>query len=130
MARNRKNLSLAARFGPALAAFLLCLLIGGVGVGYVWQVNQIYALGVEKKQCENKLKELQRQNKMHRDRLDYFRLPMVLEVRIKELKLGLGPPQPEQLLRLIEAPIPPPSFPNLAQNNEPKDQAGSGRTLR
>ncbi len=32
-------------FGPALKAFMLiCLLIGGCCVGYVWQKKQIYEL--------------------------------------------------------------------------------------
>jgi hypothetical protein len=41
MARNRKNQSAAMRFGPVLKALLLCLLIGGSGIGYVWQKDQI-----------------------------------------------------------------------------------------
>jgi len=45
MARNRKSQSAAIRFGPALKAFLLCLLIGGSGIGYVWQKDQIGRLG-------------------------------------------------------------------------------------
>ena len=45
MARNRKYQSAAIRFGPALKALLLCLLIGRAGVGYVWQKSQIYELG-------------------------------------------------------------------------------------
>jgi hypothetical protein len=45
MAKNRKNQSAAIRFGPALKALGLCLLIGGAAVGYVWQKNQIDQLG-------------------------------------------------------------------------------------
>ena len=45
MARNRKYQTAANRFGPALKAFLLCLLIGGSGVGRVWQKDQISRLG-------------------------------------------------------------------------------------
>ena len=41
MARNRKNQSAVVRFGPAVKALLLCLFIGGSGVGYVWQQNQL-----------------------------------------------------------------------------------------
>ena len=55
MAKNRKYESAAIRFGPALKAFLLCLLIGGSGVGYVWQKNQIYELGRQFKQQERRL---------------------------------------------------------------------------
>ena len=41
MAKNRKNQSAAIRFGPAIKAFLLCALVGGAGVGYVWQKGRI-----------------------------------------------------------------------------------------
>jgi hypothetical protein len=33
MARNRKNHQAAIRFGPEIKALLLCLLIGGFGIG-------------------------------------------------------------------------------------------------
>ena len=39
MAKNLKNQAAAIRFGPALKASFLCLLIGGAAVGYVWQKN-------------------------------------------------------------------------------------------
>ena len=45
MAKNRKNQAAEIRFGPALKASFLCLLIGGSAIGYVWQKNQIYRLG-------------------------------------------------------------------------------------
>ena len=44
MARNRKNGSAAIGFGTVLKAFLLCVVIGGSGVGYVWQKEQINCL--------------------------------------------------------------------------------------
>ena len=59
MAKNRKYQSAAIRFGPALKAFLLCLLIGGSGIGYVWQKNQIYELGQQIRKREMHLKEVQ-----------------------------------------------------------------------
>ena len=52
MAKNRKHQSAAIRFGPALKAFLLCVLIGGSAVGYVWQKSQIEQLGDQIKQRE------------------------------------------------------------------------------
>ena len=55
MAKNRKYQSAALRYGPAFKAFLLCLLIGGSGVGYVWQKNQIYELGQQIKKRELRL---------------------------------------------------------------------------
>jgi len=44
MAKNRRNQAVTVRFGPALKAFALCALIGGAGVGYVWQKSQINEL--------------------------------------------------------------------------------------
>ncbi len=69
MARNRKYQSAAIRFGPALKAFLLCLLIGGSGVGYVWQKDQISQLGQQIKKRELRLAELEHQNEKLRKQL-------------------------------------------------------------
>jgi hypothetical protein len=105
MARNRKYQSAAIRFGPALKAFLLCLLIGGSGVGYVWQKDQISQLGKEIKRRELRLLELDDQNKKLSKQLAAMRSPSFLERRIQELGLGLVPPQPAQVWRLTE-PLP------------------------
>ncbi|SRR5258707_2602313 len=102
MARNRKYRSAAIRFGPALKAFLLCLLIGGSGVGYVWQMNQIYQLGQQIKKRELRLAELADQNEKLRKQLGIMRSPRFLEARIKELNLGLAAPQISQVWRLPE----------------------------
>src|SRR5687767_6851575 len=100
MARNRKTQSAAVRFGPALKAFILCLAIALSGIGYVWQKNQIFQLGQQKKQREVRLKKLQDLNKASRDQLDYLRSYRMLEARVKELNLGLVQPQPQQIWRL------------------------------
>ena len=102
MARNRKYQSAAIRFGPALKAFLLCLLIGGSGVGYVWQKDQISQLGQQIKKRELHLVELGNQNEKLRKQFAAMRSPRFLERRIQELNLGLVPPQPVQVWRLTE----------------------------
>ena len=102
MAKNRKHQSAAIRFGPALKAFLLCLLIGGSGVGYVWQKNQIYELGQQIRKRELRLTDLQNQNEKLRRQLSQMRSPAFLETRIKELNLGLVPPDPSQVWYLTE----------------------------
>jgi hypothetical protein len=102
MARNRKYQSAAIRFGPALKAFLLCLLIGGSGVGYVWQKDQISQLGQQIKKRELRLGELGNQNEKLRKQLAAMRSPRSLESRIQELGLGLVAPQPAQVWRLTE----------------------------
>lgn len=102
MAKNRKYQSAAVRFGPALKAFLLCALIGGSGVGYVWQKSQIDELGRQIKAREIRLAELQTQNKKARDQLAVLRSPIMLKKRVDELKLGLVEPQHAQVWRLSE----------------------------
>jgi hypothetical protein len=102
MARNRKYQSAAIRFGSALKAFLLCLLIGGSGVGYVWQKDQIAQLGKQIKRRELYLAALAEKNVQLSKQLGAMRSPPYLEKRIQELGLGLVPPQPAQVWRLSE----------------------------
>lgn len=102
MAKNRKHQSAAIRFGPALKAFLLCLLIGGSGIGYVWQKNQIYDLGQQIRKRELHLKDLQDQNDKLRRQLASMRSPQYLQERVKEMNLGLVPSQPSQVWYLKE----------------------------
>ena len=106
MAKNRKYQSAAVRFGPALKAFLLCAVIGGSGVGYVWQKSQIDELGRQIKRRETRLGELQGQNKKLRDQLQMLRSPKPLEKRVRDLNLGLGQVQPDQIRRLTEPLLP------------------------
>jgi hypothetical protein len=108
MARNRKNLSAGIRFGPALKALGLCLIIAGSAVGYVWQKSQIYQLGQQIRQRELRLKRLQDNNQKLSDQLSVLMLPAMLDRRAHELNLGLAPAQPMQVFRLAEpAPGPP-----------------------
>jgi hypothetical protein len=92
MARNRKHQPAAIRFGPSVKAFLLCLLIGGSGLGYVWQKSQISDLGKQILKRERRLKDLVDQNEKLKKQLATLRSPRFLELRIRELNLGLGPP--------------------------------------
>ena len=102
MARNRKHQTAAIRFGPALWALLLCVLIGGSGVGYVWQKSQIDRLSKQRKEREVRLDELVTSNNKLSKQLAGLRSPAQLDRRVKELNLGLGPALPGQVLRLIE----------------------------
>lgn len=108
MARNRKNQAAALRFGPALKAVLLCLLIGGSGIGYVWLKGQIGELGTQIRKREQRLDELKDQNEKLRRYYAELRSPARLGARVRELNLGLGPPHPSQILRLSESRVEPP----------------------
>src|SRR5712671_6074902 len=102
MAQNRKNGSAAIRLGPALKALLLCLIIGGSGVGYVWQKNQIYELGKQIKQREQRLTGLEQQGEKLKKQLATMRTVQSIEDSIKKLNLGLGQPQVSQVWHLAE----------------------------
>lgn len=102
MSRNRKSQSAALRFGPALKALVLCLLIGGSGVGYVWQKDQIGRLGEQIKSREIRSGQLEELNENLRKQLAAMCTTKSLEARIQELKLGLAAPKSGQVLSLIE----------------------------
>jgi uncharacterized coiled-coil protein SlyX len=107
MANNRRNQSGAVRFVPALKAVLLCALIGGFCVGYVLQKNKIFELGQQIGQRQQKLERMKKENQILSDRLSGMQLPQRLAERVRELRLGLVPPAPSQVIWITEpAPLP------------------------
>ncbi|MGH7992255.1 MAG: hypothetical protein ACREDQ_01975 [Limisphaerales bacterium] len=104
MAKNRRNQSAAIRFGPALKALFICLVIAGLAVGYVWQKGQIFQLGRQITACESRLTQLRDENQKLSDQLAVLNSPVMLDQRVHELNLGLVPAQPTQVHRLMETP--------------------------
>ena len=103
MAKNRKNSAGGGvRYGPAVKAFFICLLLGSLGVTFVWQKRQIYSLGVQTGKLEKKLATLKGENEMRRQQMAMLHSLPYLDARVKELKLGLGVPTPDQILTLVE----------------------------
>ncbi len=107
MAKNRKNQAAEIRFGPVLKVVLLCALISGSAIGYVWQKGQIERLGHQIAERESKLKQLKNDNKLLSDQIAFLHHPVVLDRRVKELNLGLAPAQPLQVVRLADLPTAP-----------------------
>jgi hypothetical protein len=107
VAKNKKLNGGMVRVGPAVNAFLLCLFIGGSGIGYVWQKNQIHKLGRQISERKGRLAELRRQNKMRADHLAALASPAALDSKARALNLGLTQPPISQVVRLIEAPTEP-----------------------
>lgn len=105
MPKLRKSQSAAIRLGPVLKVVVLCFLIAGSAVGYVWQKSQIYQLGRQIRQCEIRLSQLKSDNQRLADQLAILRSPMMLDQRARILKLGLAPAQPGQVYRLPEPPV-------------------------
>jgi cell division protein FtsB len=102
MAKNRKNQTAAVQFAPVLKVVLICSLICGSAVGYVWQKNEIYRLGQQIRQRESRLAQLDRDNQRLGDQIAILHSPVMLDQRAKELNLGLVPAQPSQVVRLSE----------------------------
>ncbi len=107
MARNRKNQSAGLLFGPALKASLICGFIVICCVGYVWQKKQIDELSQQIRGGERHLADLRENNEKLKRQLATLLSPTSLEARARELKLGLGPPQPNQIWRLPEPAVEP-----------------------
>jgi len=102
----------------------LCVIIGGSGVGYVWQKSQINELGRQIKQREQKLIELDHQNKKLRDHLAELRSPAKLNERVQKLNLGLVLPQANQVWLLPEPVVMPPTLRSPGQVIAESSQAG------
>lgn len=111
MAKNRKNQAAELRFGPVLKVVLLCSLICGSAIGYVWQKSQIDRLGAQIREREKSLVRIRHDNEVLADQIAFLRSPLMLDRRARDLNLGLAPAQPLQVVRLVE----PPSAP--AQDN-------------
>ena len=107
MAKNRKNQAAAIRFGPAVKASFLCLLIGGSAVGYVWQKGQIDRLGKMQAARENSLKKIRQDNEALARQIAVLSSPVMIDRRAKELNLGLAPATPLQVVLLAETPVAP-----------------------
>lgn len=106
MGRNRKNGS-AVRFVPAMKAALICLLLGGSAIGYVYQKNQIFELGRQIQKSEQRLNALKDTNAKATKTLLTMQSPPQLEKRVRDLNLGLVQPAQSQILTIIEVPATP-----------------------
>ena len=102
MARNRKNQNAGLLLWPAVKASLICLVIVVCCVGYVWQKKQIGELSKEITRREELLNQYRQQNDKLKQQLARLLTPSALEDRVRGMKLGLGPPNPAQILRLQE----------------------------
>lgn len=106
MAKNKKNSTgTPVRLGATVKAFTLCLVLGALAIGFVWQKRQIYSLGVKTAELEKKLANLKRDNETRRQQMAMLHSLPYLDSRVKELKLGLGIPTPDQVLTLVEGQV-------------------------
>ena len=120
MARNRKNQSAVVRFGPAVKALLICLFIGGSGVGYVWQQNQLLELGRQKVEREKRRDAFRAQNDLLARQLAGLQSPKSIEASVKKLNLGLTLASPTQVIHLDEPLAPSPRPAPMVNGTEPQ----------
>ena len=113
MARNRKN-GPAAWLVPGVKAALICLLLGGSAIGYVYQKNQLIELGKQIQKGEQRLKVLSDQNAQLARSLSTLQSTYYLEQRVKQLNLGLVQPAQAQILTIVEVPA------NAPRNQPPR----------
>jgi len=103
MGRNRKNGS-ATWLVPGAKAALICLLLGGSAIGYVYQKNQIIDLGRQIQRSEAELKAYTESNaRLHRSLLT-LQSPTYLEQQVRERRLQLAQPAQSQILTIVETP--------------------------
>ena len=100
MRRNRKREPL--QFGAVAKSVIMCASIAAIGVGYVWQKNQIYRLGDEIKKREASLLTTEKRNTMLAAQLAQFKSPDYLERRCQYYNLGLTAPRATQVVLLLE----------------------------
>ncbi len=88
-----------------VASIAICAAVCLAGIGYIWAKTQVWGLSREMKRLENRRDELKRAN----DALERTYAAMCtareLDLRVKQLNLGLAAPQPNQIIRLQE-PVP------------------------
>lgn len=100
MHRNRKRESLHG--GVVAKSLLACLYFAAVGMGYVWNKNQVYRLGDEIKRREAELASIEKRNTVLAAQLAHLKSPAQLEARNQEYQLGLQPPRQGQVIRVYE----------------------------
>lgn len=100
MRRNRKREQL--RFGTVAKSLITCASIAAIGVGYVWQKNQILRLGDDMKRREATLLAAEKRNTMLASQLAHFKSPTYLEDQCRQYNLGLTAPTEAQIKRLLE----------------------------
>ncbi len=115
MAGNRKNQTAAVHFSAVLKVVLLCTVIGGSAIGYVWQKSEISRLGKQIVAREKALDQLRRDNKLLADQMAVLHSPVMIDRRAKELNLGLAPAQPAQKIVLMEGQAQPSALQNQIQ---------------
>ena len=104
--RTKKTTNLA--LGPVIKVFLICSFICTLAVFYVWQKNLIFNLGRQISDHEKKLEQLREDNEALRDQEYLLASQKMIAERVTQLKLDLGPVQPDQMVWISDPGVLPP----------------------
>lgn len=99
---NRKKNPGRVQFGPAVVVVVVCVVLCGLALGFVWQKTQIAQLGEQIKEREINLEELRRANKKIGDELAELKSPVMLDQMVRQWGLDLKRPEPRQIVVLQE----------------------------
>jgi hypothetical protein len=85
-----------------VAVGAVCFFFAAACSGFLWNKAQIHELGQQMRQYETRLEDAKRR-RMTLERI-YAEMcsPVGLAQRVKRMNLEIGPPQPDQLVRLAE----------------------------
>jgi hypothetical protein len=89
---------------PAVKAALICVLLGGSAVGYVYQKNQIFDLGRQIQKSEQQLKAMRDSNAKLQRGLLTMQSSTQVEKRVRVPNLGLVQPAQSQIVTIVEVP--------------------------
>src|SRR5688572_16415866 len=81
---------------------LACFFVAAAGAGFLWNKTQIHTLGEQIRGYESRLEQAKRQRMTLERTYAAMCSPVDLEQRVKRMRLELGPPQPDQIVRLPE----------------------------
>jgi hypothetical protein len=92
--------------GPPTASIvfvgLLCFFVVAAGGGYLWNKSQIHTLGEQIRGYEMRLDSAKRYKATLERTYAAMCSPADLEQRVKRMRLEIGPPQPNQIVKLWE----------------------------
>jgi len=81
---------------------LLCFFVVAAGAGFLWNKTQIHTLGEQIRGYESRLEQAKRYRMTLERTYAAMCSPADLDDRVKRMRLELGPPQPDQIVRLPE----------------------------
>jgi hypothetical protein len=92
--------------GPPTASIvfvgLACFFVVAAGGGYLWNKSQIHTLGEQIRGYEARLDSAKRYRATLERNYATNCSPMYLEMLVKRMRLDIGPPQPDQIVKLPE----------------------------